>query len=168
MAATGEKPMAVDIPVPCDRDGRCRRCSGHSHVVVAGATTRGQSSKPRSPLRVARDPCSVSGMVFNAQHRPVLRWIGDGCPGVVMHGYAHRSPRAALRARGLVRVSGRGPGWRAELTDWGRAWLAGAGSGDDHAARLRDTSRTAASRRPADNTSGADGGVAARPAVSGR
>jgi hypothetical protein len=42
----------------------------------------------------------------------------------VMQGYLHRVSAAALRSRGLLRISGRGPTWRAELTDTGRAVVA--------------------------------------------
>ena len=38
-----------------------------------------------------------------------------------MEGYSHRTSAAALRSRGLLRIAGRGPTWRAELTDSGRA-----------------------------------------------
>jgi hypothetical protein len=40
-----------------------------------------------------------------------------------MEGYAHRVSAAALRSRGLLRVSGHGPSWRAELTRAGLALL---------------------------------------------
>ena len=40
-----------------------------------------------------------------------------------MEGYAHRVSAAALRSRGFLRVSGRGPTWRAELTATGLALL---------------------------------------------
>lgn len=50
----------------------------------------------------------------------VLRWIAAGSPAGVMEGYAHRVSASALRTRDLVRISGRGPSWRAELTERGR------------------------------------------------
>jgi len=40
-----------------------------------------------------------------------------------MEGYAHRVSAAALRSRGLLRISGRGPTWHAELTPSGRSLL---------------------------------------------
>jgi hypothetical protein len=49
-------------------------------------------------------------------------------------GYAHRVSAAALRSRGLVRVSGRGPNWRAELTDDGRLLLTQLANGAPQAA----------------------------------
>jgi hypothetical protein len=53
----------------------------------------------------------------------LLRWIGDGCPEGVMDSDAHRISAAALRRRGLAKVSGRGPTWTARLTDAGREYL---------------------------------------------
>jgi hypothetical protein len=60
-----------------------------------------------------------------------------------MDGYAHRVSAAALRTRDLVRISGRGAAWRAELTDRGRELLeqleqneaATSGSGDGGSTR---------------------------------
>src|SRR5690242_20337488 len=65
-------------------------------------------------------------------HRPtltehqigILRWIAEGCPGGVMDGVSYRISAAALRNRGLVRTSGRGPTWAAAVTDAGRDYLA--------------------------------------------
>ena len=53
----------------------------------------------------------------------VLAWIRDGCPdGVYPDGYGHRLTARALASRGLVKISGHGDSWRAELTDKGRDW----------------------------------------------
>jgi hypothetical protein len=41
-----------------------------------------------------------------------------------MYDHTHRVSAAALRSRGLLRISGRGPTWRAELTESGRAIVA--------------------------------------------
>jgi hypothetical protein len=60
---------------------------------------------------------------LNDAQTAVLRWIADGCPDGVMEGYEHRISAAALRARDLVRVSGHGKTWRAEITDRGREFL---------------------------------------------
>jgi hypothetical protein len=49
----------------------------------------------------------------------VLRWIAEGCPDGRYEGYSHRVSAAALRTRGLVRISGHGPSWNAELTERG-------------------------------------------------
>jgi hypothetical protein len=53
----------------------------------------------------------------------VLCWIAAGSPAGAMEGYAHRISASALRTRDLVRISGRGETWRAELTDRGREQL---------------------------------------------
>jgi hypothetical protein len=53
----------------------------------------------------------------------VLRWIGDGCPDGVMTDESHRISAGALRNRGLVKTSGRGPTWAAAISDAGRAYL---------------------------------------------
>lgn len=65
----------------------------------------------------------MSTMSPNALQLSVLRWVADGSPDGVMDDYAHRVSAAALRARGLLRVSGRGPTWHAELTPDGHALL---------------------------------------------
>lgn len=54
----------------------------------------------------------------------VLRWIADGCPDGRYEGYSHRVSAAALRTRGLVRISGHGQSWTAEVTDRGATLLA--------------------------------------------
>ena len=36
----------------------------------------------------------------------LLRWIGDGCPAGVVEGDSHRISAAALRNRGLVKITG--------------------------------------------------------------
>src|ERR1700728_352092 len=53
----------------------------------------------------------------------VLEWIRDGCPPDAMPGVAPKVSASALRSRGLVRTSGHGPSWHAQLTDRGRAYL---------------------------------------------
>jgi hypothetical protein len=53
----------------------------------------------------------------------LLRWIGGGCPQGIMEGDSYRISAAALRNRGLVRTSGRGPTWGAKITSAGRASL---------------------------------------------
>jgi hypothetical protein len=62
---------------------------------------------------------------LNASQLATLRWIADGSPPGVMEGYAHRISAAALRSRDLVRISGRGPSWRALITPSGQAYLEG-------------------------------------------
>ena len=52
-----------------------------------------------------------------------LRWIADGCPEGVMEDDFYRISAAALRNRGLVRVTGRGSSWRAQLLPEGRSYL---------------------------------------------
>jgi hypothetical protein len=60
---------------------------------------------------------------LNDAQAAVLRWIAAGSPAGVMEGYTHRISASALRTRDLVRISGRGETWRAELTDRGRERL---------------------------------------------
>jgi hypothetical protein len=57
------------------------------------------------------------------QQVAILRWIGDGCPDGVMEGTFHRISAGALRNRGLVKTSGRGPSWSAKITAAGREYL---------------------------------------------
>jgi hypothetical protein len=53
----------------------------------------------------------------------VLRWVSDGCPEGVYEDVVHRISAAALKRRGLVTVTGRGPMWVARITDEGRRYL---------------------------------------------
>ncbi len=53
----------------------------------------------------------------------VLSWIADGCPAGVMEGISPRISAGALRNRGLVTTSGRGPTWRATITHAGKEYL---------------------------------------------
>jgi hypothetical protein len=59
--------------------------------------------------------------ILSGPQRSVLRWIADGCPAGVMEGYTHRISAAALRTRGLVTISRRGPD--AEITAKGNDFL---------------------------------------------
>ena len=56
----------------------------------------------------------------------VLRWIGDSCPDGVMveAGRPERITAGALRNRGLVTTTGRGPTWSGSITDAGIDYLA--------------------------------------------
>jgi hypothetical protein len=85
---------------------------------------------------------------LNEAQETVLRWIAEGCPEGVFEGYTHRISAAALRSRGLVTISGRGPTWTAEITSKGTAALEHAeptASGEAEHARV--TSDTAQSQR---------------------
>ncbi len=53
----------------------------------------------------------------------LLRWIAAGCPEGGVEGQYYRISVGALRNRGLVTTSGRGPTWSAEITDAGREYL---------------------------------------------
>lgn len=64
-----------------------------------------------------------SVVALNEAQIAVLRWIAAGSPSGEMEGYTHRVSASALRTRDLVRISGRGPTWRAELTERGREQL---------------------------------------------
>lgn len=72
----------------------------------------------------------------------ILRWISEGCPDGVMEGDSHRVSAAALRRRGLVRTSGRGPTWSASVTQTGREYLEQLDGGDPPIARQGNTSVT--------------------------
>jgi hypothetical protein len=61
---------------------------------------------------------------LNRAQLALLRWISADCPDGAHEGYSHRISAAALQSRGLVRISGRGPTWKVELTARGRAVLA--------------------------------------------
>lgn len=54
----------------------------------------------------------------------LLRWIANGCPdGAVTDDY-YRISAPALRNRGLIKTTGRGPSWSARITRAGRGYLA--------------------------------------------
>jgi hypothetical protein len=44
---------------------------------------------------------------LNETQLAVLRWIADGSRAGVMEGYGYRISAAALRSRGLIKISGR-------------------------------------------------------------
>lgn len=54
----------------------------------------------------------------------MLRWVDSGCPAGVFDDAFHRISAAALRRRGLIKTSGRGSHWSAQITDIGREYLA--------------------------------------------
>jgi hypothetical protein len=72
----------------------------------------------------------------------VLRWIADGCPAGVMPDEFHRISAAALRSRGLVNTSGRGPTWNAKITSIGREYLRDVGGADPPVPRQANVSVT--------------------------
>jgi hypothetical protein len=76
------------------------------------------------------------------QQVTVLSWIADGCPAGVMEGDSHRVSAAALRRRGLVTTSGRGPTWTARVTKAGREYLARVDGPDPPVARQANVSVT--------------------------
>jgi hypothetical protein len=51
----------------------------------------------------------------------VLRWVAEGAPEGRFEGYSHRVSASALKTRGLLSISGRGPTWNATLTERGAA-----------------------------------------------
>jgi hypothetical protein len=72
----------------------------------------------------------------------ILRWISDGCPAEVIEGDSYRISAAALRRRGLVTISGRGPTWSARVSDAGREYLEKVDSPDPPVARQPNVSVT--------------------------
>jgi hypothetical protein len=60
---------------------------------------------------------------LNDKQLMVLRWIRDRCLEGVMPDETYKISAAALRTRDLIRTTGRGNRWRAEITDRGRAYL---------------------------------------------
>src|SRR5438045_4101027 len=61
---------------------------------------------------------------LSAAQVELLRWIERGSPEGRYSDYSHRISAAALRTRGLVKISGHGPSWSVELTPRGAAVLA--------------------------------------------
>jgi hypothetical protein len=60
---------------------------------------------------------------LTTQQVSVLKWIGDGHPEQIPPDYSLRISARALERRDLVRISGHGPSWAANLTDKGRRAL---------------------------------------------
>ena len=65
-----------------------------------------------------------STIELNEKQIKVLEWVKQGCPDGVFpdDNYSHRVSAKALHSRGLLRVSGHGTNWRAEITERGRVW----------------------------------------------
>lgn len=60
---------------------------------------------------------------LNDYQLSVLNWINDGCPGGVWDGESHKVSAAALRSRGLIKVSRSTGAWSATVTAKGRYYL---------------------------------------------
>jgi hypothetical protein len=80
---------------------------------------------------------------LNDAQLAVLRWIAEDSPENVMEGYSHRLSAAALRSRDLVRISGRGRTWRAQITPAGRTHLDAISKGTGKIEGAGDASKTA-------------------------
>ena len=84
----------------------------------------------------------------------LLRWIADGCPKGAMEDEFHRISAAALRNRGLIATTGRGPSWRAQLLPAGRAYLERVDSSNPPIPRQANVSVT---QQLVDEIAGAEG-----------
>ncbi len=80
---------------------------------------------------------------LNDAQLAVLRWIAEGSPPNVMEGYNHRLSAAALRSRDLVRISGRGRTWRAQITPDGESLLRAITTDTGKIEEASDASKTA-------------------------
>lgn len=87
---------------------------------------------------------------LNKAQIAVLRWIAEGSPPDVMEGHAYRLSAAALRSRGLVKLSGRGRTWRVQITPEGRAYLRAISTNTGNIAADTKTSQNAV--KPASST----------------
>lgn len=78
-----------------------------------------------------------STIELNDKQINVLEWVKQGCPDGVLaeDNYSHRVSAKALQSRGLLRVSGHGKTWRAEVTERGNVWPAS--TEEDAAVRQR-------------------------------
>jgi hypothetical protein len=72
----------------------------------------------------------------------LLRWIADGCSAGGVEGEHYRISAAALRSRGLVTTTGRGPTWTAKVTTAGQEYLAEVDSANPPAPRQPNVSVT--------------------------
>lgn len=76
------------------------------------------------------------------QQVEILQWISQGCPEGVMTDISHRISAAALRRRGLVKVTGKGPTWSATVTSAGADYLTRVDGPQPPAARQANVSVT--------------------------
>ena len=76
------------------------------------------------------------------QQVSILQWVASGCPDGGIPGDSHRISAAALRRRGLVTTSGRGPTWTAQVTPAGREYLASVDGPDPPVPRQANVSLT--------------------------
>lgn len=60
---------------------------------------------------------------LNETQIAVLRWISNGCSDDGVDGISTRISAGALRNRGLVRTTGRGPTWKATITAAGKEYM---------------------------------------------
>jgi hypothetical protein len=83
-------------------------------------------SPAERPVLRRHDRSTVSANIpdrLTGDQRQLLEWIADGSPAGRYQDYAHRISARALSRRGLVRLSGRGPTWHAEIASAGRQCL---------------------------------------------
>ena len=105
---------------PQERQARLSQCE---RWVRHSALTRVRCLR----IRVGRLRSGAVKARLNDTQTAVLRWVADGQPD----GAATNPQRLTARAlsnRRLVKIKGRGPRWRAELTDAGRHHLESTGS----------------------------------------
>lgn len=107
-----------------------------------------EADAPRAPIDLAISDDQGVTVVINDRQRAVLDWIADGCPDGVYKGEGHKVSAAALRARGLVKIRGRGQAWNAELTDRGREFLAGSSAPRPASPPSRPVRTPATDRKP--------------------
>lgn len=79
---------------------------------------------------------------LNPRQLEVLQWVADGCPDRVWPDFTYKHTAVALQGRRLAKVSKRG-GWRAEITDDGRFYLAHG----EYPGEPKPVKRTAPTRR---------------------
>jgi hypothetical protein len=75
-----------------------------------------------------------------------------------MTGYSHRVSAVALRSRDLIRISGRGPSWRAWITPSGQAYLDSPSSSEEPV-KAGDPRAGSTTTRPATARTGKHGAV---------
>lgn len=94
-----------------------------------------------------------STIELNEAQALVLDWIKGGCPEGVFpeDSYSHRVSARALHARGLIRVSGHGRAWKAEITERGRAWPEATHEDAEVRARLQKIAQADRGREASDD-----------------
>lgn len=118
-----ESTPPAHTPTPAQRSHQ-QASTGHTAARVLQVLSAGCARARRPPTEHYRSVPHSPEHLNDKQVR-VLAWVAQGRPDGTFppDSYAHRITARALETRGWLRLSGKGAGWSATLTDEGRARL---------------------------------------------